>query len=131
MPTITGYSHLSLTVTDVNRSFEWYERVLGVQKLFGGEESGVTFVVTVIPGSNAILGFRQHGTGGDDVFDEARVGMDHFAFQVAGRADLEEWEAKLEELGVDHSEVKDVDYGSVLTFRDPDNIQAEFFTLPS
>lgn len=130
MPSVSGYSHLSLTVSDVDRSFEWYERVLGIQRLFDGEESGVTYIVSVVPGTNAILGFRRHGTTQEDVFDESRIGLDHFAFQVGARSDLEEWEARLDELSVEHSEIKDVDYGSVLTFRDPDNIQVEFFTLP-
>lgn len=130
MPDITGFSHVALTVTDVERSFEWWERLLGVQKLFEGEENGVRFCVTLHPGSFVILGFRNHGSTADEKFSEARVGLDHFAFQVANRAAMEEWGQRLEELGIDHSEIKDTEYGSVLTFRDPDNIQVEFFALP-
>lgn len=130
MPDITGFSHIALTVTDVDRSFEWYERLLGIQKLFEGEENGVSFCVTLHPGSMAVLGFRRHGATADERFSEARVGLDHFALQATNRAALEEWFQRLDELGIDHSEIKDTDYGSVLTFRDPDNIQLEFFALP-
>lgn len=131
MPAITGFSHVTFTVTDLRASVEWYERVLGVQKLFEGEENGMTFLVTIEPGSNVLLTFRHHESTVTEPFDETRVGLDHIAFHVADRAEMQAWLQKLDELGVDHSEIKDVEYGSVLTFRDPDNIQLEFFTLPS
>lgn len=130
MPEITGFSHVALTVTDVDRSFEWYERLLGVQKLNEGEEGGIRFCVTMHVPSFVVLGFRHHGETANERFDESRVGLDHFAFNVANRAAMEEWEQRLAELGIDHSEIKDTDYGSILTFRDPDNIQLEFFALP-
>ena len=130
MPDITGFSHVALTVTDVDRSFEWYERLLGIQKLFEGEENGIHFCVTLHAASMVVLGFRHHGTTAAERFSESRVGLDHFAFQTTNRAALEEWLQRLDELGIEHSEVKDTDYGSVLTFRDPDNIQLEFFALP-
>ena len=38
--------------------------------------------------------------------------------------------ARLDEVGVEHSGLKDVPYGTVLTFRDPDNIQLEFYSIP-
>lgn len=43
--------------------------------------------------------------------------------------DLVEWAARLDEMGVEHSGIKEFDYtaDSMLTFRDPDNIQLEFF----
>jgi hypothetical protein len=47
----------------------------------------------------------------------------------AARDDLEQWAERLNELGVRHSGVKNLDYpaNAMLTFRDPDNIQLEFF----
>ena len=73
---------------------------------------------------------RNHDSTAVEPFDETRVGMDHVALQVTNRAAMEEWKQRLEELKVDHSEIKDEYYGSVITFRDPDNIQWEFFCLP-
>ncbi|MDQ4145596.1 MAG: VOC family protein [Actinomycetota bacterium] len=130
MADITGLSHLTLTVSDLDRSVQWWTDLLGLQKLFDGEESGMRFSVTVHPGSNLIIGFRQHEEAGPDRFSEDRVGLDHAAFEVATRAELEEWDTLLEEKNIDHSEIKDAGYGSVITFRDPDNIQLEFFALP-
>jgi hypothetical protein len=64
------------------------------------------------------------------VFAEARVGLDHIGWQVPNRDELSEWERKLDELGIAHSPITDAPYGTVLVFRDPDNIQLEFFALP-
>ena len=130
MPDIVGFAHLSLTVSDVEESTRWWSEVLGVQTLFGGEENGIRYSVTMHPGTNLIIGFRQHPSGTADRFREDRIGLDHAAFQVSTRAELDEWKAWLQDRGVDHSDIKDVDYGSVLTFRDPDNIQMEFYALP-
>jgi glyoxylase I family protein len=44
-------------------------------------------------------------------------------FEVAGRDELERWEQRLTALGITHSGIKD----HLITFRDPDNIQLEFF----
>ncbi len=64
-----------------------------------------------------------------DAFDERRVGLDHLEFLVANRSDLDAWAAQLDELAITHSGVKEPPYTSnaMITFRDPDNIQLEFF----
>ena len=129
MPDFTGLAHLALTVTDIDRSFEFYESLLGVQTLFEGDDGSSRYHVTIHP-SSFILSLRNHDGTVDERFDETRVGMDHVALQVTNRAVMEEWKQRLEELSVDHSEIKDEYYGSVITFRDPDNIQWEFFALP-
>ncbi len=43
--------------------------------------------------------------------------------------DLNEWAERLNRLGIPHSGVKKPEYtrNAMLTFRDPDNIQLEFF----
>jgi glyoxylase I family protein len=60
-------------------------------------------------------------------FNERRIGLDHLAFACSSRHDLEEWEARLDELGIDNGGIVDASYGSGLSFRDPDNIALEFF----
>jgi hypothetical protein len=45
----------------------------------------------------------------------------------ADRAELEKWACRLDELGVEHGDIKDASYGSGLSFRDPDGIALEFF----
>lgn len=131
MPEIAGFSHLTLTVTDVERATKWWGDLLGLQMLFEGEEEGIRYSVNMHPGTNLIIGFRRHASTESDRFQEDRVGLDHAALQVTSRDELEAWKQRLEEKGIEHSEIKDVEYGSVLTFRDPDNIQMEFFALPA
>ena len=62
-------------------------------------------------------------------FSEFRTGLDHLEFLVERRADLDEWVAHLDALGVAHSGITEPSYtrNAMLTFRDPDNIQLEFF----
>ena len=64
-------------------------------------------------------------------FSEYRVGLDHVSFGVADRGELEKWASRLDELGIDHGEIKDASYGSGLSFRDPDGIALEFFCAPA
>src|SRR5829696_5801463 len=78
------------------------------------------------------FGLHQHKTpAGEGEFSEFRVGLDHVAFGVANRAELEKWARRLDELGIAHGEIKDAGYGSGLSFRDPDGIALEFFAPPS
>ncbi len=60
-------------------------------------------------------------------FDERRPGLDHLAFACSSRSELEAWERRLIELDVPNGGVVDASYGSVLSFRGPDNIALEFF----
>ncbi len=60
----------------------------------------------------------------------AGPGLDHVAFACANRGELEQWETKLNELGIENGGVVDAPYGSGLSFRDPDNIALEFFAPP-
>lgn len=62
-------------------------------------------------------------------FSEFRTGLDHLEFLVSQRSDLEGWASRLDDLGIEHSGVKQPSYtaNAMLTFRDPDNIQLELF----
>jgi len=67
---------------------------------------------------------------GSEPFDERRPGLDHLAFACANRAELEQWESKLNALGIENGGIVDAPYGSGLSFRDPDNIALEFLRSP-
>lgn len=134
-PATTGVHHFSPTVSDVERSAEWYARVFGLERLprlapHDGDEDGGYAVLLVDPRTGFLIGLHHHeaGLGGD--FDERRPGLDHIAWGVQGRAGLEHWASWLDELGVAHSGIIDK-HGpspySVIVFRDPDNIQLELF----
>jgi len=127
MPSITGGHHIALTVTDADRSAEWYSGLLGMAEVAAGDDETVKVRVLADPGSGWLLGLRQyHGREGHG-FDEFRTGMDHFAFSVENRAELEEWERELSARAIEYTPIAETPIGSVIVFRDPDNIQLEFW----
>jgi glyoxylase I family protein len=127
MPSIAGGHHIALTVTDADRSAEWYSGLLGMAEVAAGDDETVKVRVLADPGSGWLLGLRQyHGREGDG-FDEFRTGMDHFAFSVENRAQLEEWERELSARAIEYTPIAETPIGSVIVFRDPDNIQLEFW----
>jgi catechol 2,3-dioxygenase-like lactoylglutathione lyase family enzyme len=130
MPRIAGVSHLELSVTDVRRSSAWYQRVLGLQELtpLTAADWGPAQVTTLLhPDAGFVVGLVEHASGEGQEFSEHRTGLDHFSFAVDSRAALEEWVDQFEECGVEHSPINDQPYGSIVVFRDPDNIQLELF----
>jgi catechol-2,3-dioxygenase len=134
MPDFTGVSHIELTVRDADRSAAWYEQVLGMRKVAENPEDehptpGVLArVVNVMhPTAGVVIGLIRHKYGKDDEFSEFRVGLDHLALAIASRDELENWVEHLDRCGVQHSPISDYWYGSVVVFRDPDNIQLELF----
>jgi len=128
MPEISGYHHVALTVTDIDKSAGWYTDVLGFRKFRDFERDGFRKVLVVHPASGTAFGLTDHGArGSGDAFSEFRTGLDHLAFSVADRTALDAWQARLDELGVDHSEIKPSAAGDVIVFRDPDNVQLEVY----
>jgi glyoxylase I family protein len=133
--------HLALTVTDVDASVRWYQDVFGVSFQMDAPHPGGVGKVLADEQWELMIVLHRHDTNDGGLFGEATTGLDHAGFVVPGRADLEAWQAHLETKGVVRSDVADKPltqspiadeaYGSVLVFRDPDNIQLEFFAPPS
>jgi catechol 2,3-dioxygenase-like lactoylglutathione lyase family enzyme len=136
-PAIQGVHHVSLTVTDLEASIAWYQRVFRTQRLdltiphYGRESTGYA-VLLPEPRSGLIFGLHTNTGNDGQPFDEARTGLDHVSFGVAGRAALEVWTGWLDELGVEHTGIVDetepLTYSTVV-FRDPDNIQLELIAM--
>ena len=76
---------------------------------------------------STLVGLHQFPDGHSEAFDELRVGLDHLSFACTDRAELERWEARLDDLHVAYGGIVEAGYGSGLSFRDPDNIALEFF----
>lgn len=130
MPAITGAHHIALTVRDAKISAQWYADLLGMQVVLEGGDPTVTFRVLLHPKSGWALGVRQYHDRDADTFDELRTGLDHFAFAVDSRAELEAWERELDVRGITFSPIAQTPIGEVVVFRDPDNIQLELW-LPA
>lgn len=126
--TFTGYSHVSITVTDLDQSRKWYSDVLGWTEMMEGRTDTTTYVIgSLAEGATVVL--RVHDTPISDHFDERRPGLDHASFGVEAESDLHELEERLRAANATFTPTQDVGYAQVLTFRDPDNIALEaFFT---
>jgi glyoxylase I family protein len=128
---LTGIHHLALTVTDVERSAAWYCELLGMVQVIGDDTDDVRYRVLAHPDSGMVIGLRQYPVAGSgDTFDEMRTGMDHVAIGVESADELAGWETRLDELGVTYTPATETPIGTVIVFRDPDNVQLEFW-LPA
>lgn len=131
MPDISGIHHVSVTVTDIDRSVPWYCEVLGLTKLMEEQHPNDPGYGVILgkPDWSMCVGLHTHPTNESERFSEVRTGLDHVGFMVSGRGELDAWKERLAELGVDQSPINDRDGYSVLVFRDPDNIQLEFMSM--
>ena len=131
MAAITGYHHLSLTVSDLDRSAAWYTEVFGLRQIMEETHDGGEALVFMQPDSGVFIGLHRHDSNNGRSFDETRTGMDHVSFGVGSRDDLVAWEKALRDRGAVVSPISDQPWGSVLVFRDPDNIQLELCAPPA
>lgn len=131
----SGFAHVRLTVTDIARSKEFYDRVFGwpvaVDSSARADEPGVRESVEEFFGGTVyqtpqgtLFGLRPVGT---TAFDADTTGLDHVSFAVESRAALEAAHDALSEAGIEHGEIIDlVDSGlAILSFQDPDDINVE------
>lgn len=126
MPNFSGIDHVALTVTDLENSLRFYEKVLGVESDAGMSDGPFTRRLLPLP-DGSHLGLTQHNPAGGMPFDPASPGLDHVGFSCESRDELLQWAKHLESLGIDHSGVQDAEYGSALSFKDPDGTALEFF----
>ena len=136
-PGITGIHHFSVTVTDLDASMAWYQRLLRADRVplkfphYEREDTGYGELL-IEPRSGVVIGLHTNTANDGELFDEARTGLDHVALNVATREDLEAWTAWLDKLGIKHSGIRDGDQPfafATVVFRDPDNIQLELFAV--
>lgn len=132
--------HLRLTVTDLERSREFYTSLLGFQIAVESPSSDdpsaaeafkILFGGIVMIRGNLLMGLRPMAPSGDR-FDPDRVGLDHLSFSVASREELEQAVRLFDEQGVAHGGITRLEaFGiDVLPFEDPDGIQLEL-TAPA
>ena len=130
MSTYPPLAHVALTVRDLAVSVPWYRELFEAEPVLDEDTGPFRHVVWMVSGT--MLGLHQFpDTDAATPFSERRVGLDHVAFGVANRTELERWKKRLEQLGVNHGEIHDAAYGSALAFRDPDGLPLEFFAAPA
>lgn len=132
MSSFPGLAHVAITVTDLEKSVEWYSRLFDSRPVLDEDEESGTFHHSVFALANGMLfGLHSHhGSTAEGPFDERRAGLDHIAF-ACSQEELVQWRDRLDELMIEHSGIKHAGYGSGISFRDVDNIALEFFAPPA
>jgi glyoxylase I family protein len=122
MPTFAGVNHLSLSVTDLERSQRFYTEVLdfiavmdfGYARSLFHQQTGF------------LLALTKHDAAAPAPFSELATGLDHVGLAAADRDELVAWERRFDALGVEYTPIRDMEFGHHLNFRDPDSIALEF-----
>ena len=131
MSTFPGLGHVAITISDPNVSVPWYTRLIGAEPVLDEDTGPFRHIVFMV--GDGLLGLHVFAGGLRDngPFHPYQRGLDHVSFGLPNRAELEKWQRRLDELGIQHGEISEASYGSGLSFKDPDNIALEFFAPPS
>ena len=126
-PKTGALHHLTLTVSDLERSINFYKDHLGFEIVVKFEPgraqlSNGSLLLALGPAY-----YAEKAISGDR-FREFRVGLDHLSFSVENLNVLEGAAAYFDAQGIERGEIKDLGEGFgiyVMSLRDPDNIQLE------
>jgi len=124
-----GIHHITLRVNDMARSRRFYQDVLGFDVVQAAHDLRYSQVGLTLVALRPPL----EGTSAGDRFSEYRIGVDHMAFAVEERGELDKIVRVLREAGV-HTEGVELDptlNKEYVCFRDPDNVQWEFYMMHS
>jgi catechol 2,3-dioxygenase-like lactoylglutathione lyase family enzyme len=117
MPTMRGFHHVRLPVSDVLRSRDWYCDVFGFKPVLDLEEEDQLVGVALEHPAGISLGIHLDPGRG-----RALQGFALVAFVVDSRRDLDEWLWHFGSLGLEHSEEIDAHRGWYVQVNDPDGI---------
>jgi catechol 2,3-dioxygenase-like lactoylglutathione lyase family enzyme len=123
-PTFAGVHHVAVPVTDIERSRDWYEAVLGFRSVVDEETEDSLVAVTL-----------EHPTGGIVVClsaaperAHALAGFSPVSLAVASVSELARWENHFTTIGVQHSASREAHLGWALDVTDPDGIRIQLHT---
>lgn len=127
----TAIAHVRLNVTDIKRSRQFYESVFGwpinLEVPADADEATREKLAFLFGGVIYNVGDTRVGLRpvSGEMFDEHCTGLDHLAFQLSSKDELDAAADHLDSLGVVREPVKDIGVMYILEFRDPDNIALE------
>jgi len=132
MADINGIAHIQLSVTDMQRSRAFYDRLLGAMGMVPVMDDANYFYC--IGGRTAVALAPVAESFRGDVFDQGRVGLHHVCFRARSREDVEELHGVARDAGATILREPREDgyapgYYSTL-FEDPDGIRIEVNFVP-
>ena len=126
---VSGFSHVAIRVTDLQRARRFYVDLLGLPVAL--ELDGVVLVKT----GSGLLGIRADAAGAKpgDRFDPHRVGLAHLSFAVDTLESLERIKQDLDGARIPNDGIHDEPALNAkgLVFYDPDGIAIELYTILS
>ncbi|PWB56612.1 MAG: hypothetical protein C3F13_00625 [Anaerolineales bacterium] len=123
---IKQIDHVSINVTDIQKSLDYYGRILGLTQQQTVDMGEFTITYFALPGGSRLELFDYHGKNPANPRAEDEVGLRHIAFQVE---DVAAHEARLRSDGVQITLPTCAlpDLGMrVLLFLDPNGVTLEF-----
>lgn len=125
MSALSGFHHVKLPVSDVARTRDWYQRVLGFQVVIEFVEDDVLMGVALADAAESLSIALRH----DPARAAALSGFDAMALRVPSRSEVKQWCARLDDLDEAHGGVVTGHKGgSVLVgLHDPDGIEIRLY----
>ncbi|MBD8539926.1 VOC family protein [Frigoribacterium sp. CFBP 8751] len=129
MPELSGYAHVAITVSDLDTSLAFYEKLLGSGPVGRIELDGLDRRIFSV-GNGQIFGVTAYTGGSSAAFDPTVPGLDHIGLAVTDRDGVVAWQEHATSVGIE-SDLQDADFGHALMIKDPDGNQIEFFAPPA
>jgi catechol 2,3-dioxygenase-like lactoylglutathione lyase family enzyme len=134
-----GFSHIGLSTLDLDRTRDFYERVLGFKAvrcdILKVKEGGQIRHIFFDTGHDQLIAFME-ASGVPGIPAEYDAGITrglgvpgvfyHFAFEAGSEAALDGKRRELLAKGVQVTEVVDHDWAKSIYFKDPNGLQLEF-----
>ncbi|MDG6103870.1 VOC family protein [Dactylosporangium aurantiacum] len=123
MPDLSGFHHVKLPVSDLDRSRAWYTTVLGLHVEIEFVEEGVVKGLALAAGGIRLA--LRH----DPPRAAALAGFDPIALAVPTRDAVQAWRHRLDELGQAHGGVVTGHRGGAVLvgLHDPDGIEIRLY----
>ncbi|MBE3602143.1 VOC family protein [bacterium] len=137
-----GFSHVGLSTLDLDKTRDFYERVLGFKVVVADtikiKEGGKIRHIFFDTGRDQLLAFMEpRGVPGVPMEYDAGINRGlgvpaafyHFAFEAGSEAGLEAKRQELASKGVEVTEIVDHNWAKSIYFKDPNGISLEYCCL--
>ena len=125
-PKTTGTHHISLRCTDMAKTKNFYQQMLGFPLALDTPD-----IFGFLAGPLIVAFKKADAEAGKDVFNPFNIGLDHIALACETEEELKRVARELSDAGVENTGVKldETLQKNYVAFKDPDRIQWEFYMM--